>query len=94
VASGEASGWRIPVKRWVERSVYRRAVVVVVLSEAFKRLLVRDYGVPPWAIEVIPPGVDLARLDRALRSDPYKCVGVGPRSSATAEDERLHGCLP
>ena len=54
------SGLNIAGKRLVERAVYRRADTVIVLSYAFKRLLVDEYRVPPWRIQVIPPGVDLA----------------------------------
>jgi glycosyltransferase involved in cell wall biosynthesis len=89
VASGETSGWRIPVKRWVERSVYRRAVAVVVLSEAFKRLLVRDYGVPPWAIEVIPPGVDLARFAPGDRADARAVLDLSPEAQIVIVVRRL-----
>ena len=61
------------VKRLVERAVYRRADVCVVLSEAFGDLLSRRYGVARWAIECIPPGVDLRRF------------GPGPAAEARAE---------
>jgi glycosyltransferase involved in cell wall biosynthesis len=51
--------------RWVvERLVYRRAAHVVTLSAAFKRVVVESYGVAPWNIQVIPPGVDLNRFVR------------------------------
>lgn len=43
----------------MERAVYRRANKLVTLSFAFKRLLVESYGVSPWRVAVIPPGVDL-----------------------------------
>ena len=46
-------------KRLVERVVYRKAAAFVVLSQSFRRLLVERYGVSPWNIEVIHPGVDL-----------------------------------
>ncbi|MGO8864797.1 MAG: glycosyltransferase family 4 protein [Acidimicrobiales bacterium] len=45
-------------KRRLERLVYRRADALVVLSRAFRRVLVEGYGVSPWDIHVIPPGVD------------------------------------
>jgi glycosyltransferase involved in cell wall biosynthesis len=67
VASGQFTALTVRVKLAVERSVYRRAHAVVVLSEAFKRLLVQDYGVAPWRVHVIAPGVDLEQFspDRA-----------------------------
>ncbi len=50
------------VKEGVEGIVYRRASRLVVLSESFQRLLVERYGVAPWRISVIPPGVELDRF--------------------------------
>jgi glycosyltransferase involved in cell wall biosynthesis len=52
----------VAVKRAVERAVYRRAVTVVVLSEAFGRLVAERYGVDPKRVVVVPPGVDLDRF--------------------------------
>ena len=66
-ASGGHAPLRVRVKHLLERSLYRRAQTLVVLSEAFKRLLVQDYGIAPWRISVVPPGLDLDRFtpDRA-----------------------------
>ena len=50
------------VKRQLERSLYGRAHQLVVLSQAFKQLLVHDYAVAPWRVRVIRPGVDLVRF--------------------------------
>jgi glycosyltransferase involved in cell wall biosynthesis len=52
----------VALKTAVERAVYRRATELVVLSGAFRRLLVERYRVSPWRIHVIPPGVDLTRF--------------------------------
>ncbi len=49
-------------KALIERAVYRRADEAVVLSRAFGRVLVDRYGVSPWRVNVIPPGVDLQRF--------------------------------
>lgn len=68
MASGETSDFRIRAKRMIEAAVYRRARQVVVLSDAFKELLVERYGVSPWFVNVVPPGIDLDRFhpgDRA-----------------------------
>lgn len=54
-----ASELSCAVKGWVERLVYRRAAVLVTLSEAFAELLARDYGVDRRRIHVVPPGVNL-----------------------------------
>jgi glycosyltransferase involved in cell wall biosynthesis len=49
--------------RWMlERVVYRRAAATIVLSHAFKRLLVERYGVRPETVHVVRPGVDLHRF--------------------------------
>ena len=62
VASGEARSWRIAVKRKIESSVYGRACELVVISDAYRRLLIERYQVAPWCVNVVPPGVDLARF--------------------------------
>jgi len=49
----------IRTKRRLERSVYRRATTAVTLTGAFKKILVERYGVSPWVVQVVPPGVDL-----------------------------------
>jgi len=57
------------VKRAIERFVYRRATVIVALSDAFRDLLIEDYGVDPHRIVVIGGGVDTAHFspgDRAM----------------------------
>jgi glycosyltransferase involved in cell wall biosynthesis len=72
VAQDDASALRRSVRRALERAVYRRAQRVVVLSSAFRRLLVERYRVLPWRIRVEPPGVDLERFypgDRARARD-------------------------
>lgn len=64
ISMGNPMAWRTSVKKVLEKAVYRRARLIVVLSGAFKRLLVQEYGIAPWHIEVIPPGVDLERFHR------------------------------
>jgi len=60
--SDGAGGAAVAVKAAVERWVYRRARRVIVLSDAFGRLLVERYGVAPFRVEVVRPGVDLRRF--------------------------------
>ena len=57
-----SGGAAVAVKRAVERLVYRRAGVAVVLSSAFGDLLVGDYGVASERVRVVAPGVDLERF--------------------------------
>ncbi|SER47739.1 Glycosyltransferase involved in cell wall bisynthesis [Faunimonas pinastri] len=52
----------VAAKSLLERSVYRRADRVVVLSQAFRDLVVRSYGVQERRVHVIPGGVDLERF--------------------------------
>jgi glycosyltransferase involved in cell wall biosynthesis len=59
------------VRRAIERAVYRRAARVVTLSGAFARLLVHEYGVDPWRIEIVRPGVDLERFHPDARPDAH-----------------------
>jgi glycosyltransferase involved in cell wall biosynthesis len=56
-------------KEMVERAVYRRASQAIVLSAAFRDLLVRRYGVPEQRIHVIPGGVDVDRFAIARSRD-------------------------
>ncbi|MGI8685966.1 MAG: glycosyltransferase, partial [Acidimicrobiales bacterium] len=70
------TGLRVAAKRLVERAVYRRARAVVVLSGAFKEVLVGDYGLAPWDIHVVPPGVDLDRLTPGDRGAARDLLGL------------------
>jgi glycosyltransferase involved in cell wall biosynthesis len=57
------------MRRALERYVYRRATLVITLTGAFKQVLVERYGVSPWRVKVVAPGVDLDRFapgDRVL----------------------------
>ncbi len=62
VESGDASSWRLRLRRALERYVYRRATLAVTLTGAFKQVLVERYGVSPWRVKVLAPGVDLDRF--------------------------------
>ncbi len=80
VAQGDGSRVRQTMRRGIERAVYRRAGRVVVLSSAFRRLLVEGYGVSPWRVCVHPPGVDLQRFapgDRLAARERLGLQGVG-----------------
>lgn len=74
VSAGDSSPVRRRVRRGIERLVYRRADRVVVLTSAFRRVLVESYRVPPWRVKVAPPGVDLERFspgDRGRARDRF-----------------------
>lgn len=59
------AGLRVRLKRQVERAVYRRGGLFIVLSQAFAEVLHAAYGVPRERIRVIPGGVDVKRFDIA-----------------------------
>lgn len=76
IASGDSR--RVAAaKASLERAVYRRADRCVVLSEAFGSILNRSYGVPKWAIERIPPGVDLVGFCPGSKVDARKRLEIG-----------------
>ena len=64
MAEGQGASRRL-AKRVAERTVYARADDLIVLSEAFGRVLREDYGVTAERIHVVPGGVDAARFDVA-----------------------------
>lgn len=57
-AAEGASRTAIAAKRAVERAVYRRGGTFIVLSEAFRDVLVRDYEGDSQRIRIVPGGVD------------------------------------
>jgi glycosyltransferase involved in cell wall biosynthesis len=70
-------GWaKARVKRAVEQLVYRRVDEIIVLSGAFKRVLVEEYGVSPWRVHVVPPGVDLESFSPGDRKEARARLGV------------------
>lgn len=76
------------VKYRIERAVYRRADRIVVLSSAFRRLLVERYRIDPWRIEVIPPGVDLGRFTPGDGAD-RDALGLPPDAWVVVTARRL-----
>jgi len=53
------------MKRWLEKRVYHRADRLIVLSTAFRDVLMQDYGVDVERVDVVPGGVDLDRFTAA-----------------------------
>ena len=62
---GEAAA-AILAKRAIERLVYRRADIVIVLSRAFGEIAMRDYKVPDSRIRLVNGTVDVDRFDTGL----------------------------
>lgn len=73
LTSGRAA---VAVKRAVERLVYRRAGIAVVLSKAFGDILVEDYGVAPERVRVVAPGVDLERFEPGDEASARHRLGI------------------
>lgn len=70
-AESEASGQpkrTIRVKHALERRLYAHTDAFIVLSEAFRDVLINEYDVKQSKIAVIPPGVDLTKFQ--LKSAP------------------------
>ena len=66
-------------KRALERLAYRRCHAFITLSEAFKALLARDYGVDPARIVAIPAAVDVDRFTPAPDREALRAaLGLGP----------------
>jgi glycosyltransferase involved in cell wall biosynthesis len=59
LAAGDSSRVRHVLRSALERRVLRRADAHVVLSSAFRRVLVERYRVRPWDVHVWAPGVAL-----------------------------------
>ncbi len=74
--AGTGSALRLFAKRRVECAVYRRATRCVVLTAAFKRVLVERYGVSPWRVVVEPPGVDLDRFTAGDQASARDALGL------------------
>jgi glycosyltransferase involved in cell wall biosynthesis len=69
IAAGDSSRVKYALRAALERQVLRRVDAHVVLSSAFRRVLVERYRVRPWDVHVWAPGVALDTFtpgDRAL----------------------------
>ena len=54
------------LKKALEKLCYRRAANFIVLSEAFRDILHREYGVPCDHVQIVPGGVDPARFNLTI----------------------------
>ena len=64
-AEGER-GLAVKAKWLIERNVYKRAQKFIVLSEAFKKLLVEEYKINSDRIRIVRGGVQADRFDTGL----------------------------
>ena len=88
-AMGDQSLLRVGLKKAVESYVYRRANRAIVHSQAFKRILVERYGVSPWNIDVLAPGVDLQRFSPGDRDAARQRLGLGKATKVVVSVRRL-----
>lgn len=81
--------WLPPVLRWVERRVYRHADAVVAMSAAFGRVAIERYGVSPWKLRVIPPGVDTRHFSPGDRIEARQTLDLPPDTPVVVTARRL-----
>jgi len=72
----EDGGLALGLRRLLEGAVLRRAGAYVVLSSAFRRVLLERYRVVPWDVHVVPPGVELNRFSPGEREQARRLLGV------------------
>lgn len=77
-SSAEGGRWfAVAAKRFLERRVYRTADRFVVLSDAFRKVLVERYGVDPALVRVVPGGVETTRFAiDATRTEARERLGL------------------
>jgi glycogen(starch) synthase len=61
-----ASSYQSRLKAGMERSVYARAKRLIVLSAAFKDVLIAGYGVAEDRVRVVPGGIDADRFNTGI----------------------------
>lgn len=88
-SDGETRGAVLAAKAALERSVYRHARQAIVLSGAFRTILIERYGVSPWRVNVIPPGVDLERFRPGPRREARQELGIPEDASVALAVRRL-----
>jgi glycosyltransferase involved in cell wall biosynthesis len=76
VAAGDHSRRRRQARRRLERAVYGRADAIVTLTGAFKRILVEQYGITPWRVAVLAPGVDANAFSPGDRDEARRQLGL------------------
>ncbi|WP_205709084.1 glycosyltransferase [Kineococcus siccus] len=86
--AGESRRAVLRAKHRLERAVYARAHRLVVLSDAFADLLVREYGVDRARVRVVPPGVDLDAFSPG-RSPARRRLGLAPDRRVVFTARRL-----
>jgi glycosyltransferase involved in cell wall biosynthesis len=89
VSAGDGSRLKLRARLALERAAYRRADQLVVLTSAFRQVLVERYGVQPWIVNVEPPGVDLERFTPGSRELARDRLGLAQGAFIVAAVRRL-----
>jgi glycosyltransferase involved in cell wall biosynthesis len=89
VASHDGSRVRFSLRRAFERHVLLSADAHVVLSHAFRRVLLERYRVSPWGVHVWPPGVALEVFTPGERSLARARLGLEQGAFVAACVRRL-----
>jgi glycosyltransferase involved in cell wall biosynthesis len=76
VAAGDAAQLRFRLRRAIERRALGHADALIVLSAAFRRVLVERYAIPPWEVHVYPPGVALDAFAPGDRQQARASLGL------------------
>lgn len=71
IATGRRGDLRMSTwaRRALERFVYQGATRCIVLSEAFRNVLISEYGVAPELVDVIPGAIDVERFPPTVPAD-------------------------
>ena len=88
-AAGDRSQVRRLARRAIERAVYRRADEAIVLTSAFRQVLVERYRVQPWVVNVVPPGVDLERFSPGSIEEARAALGIAAHAFVAVSVRRL-----
>ncbi len=89
VAAHDSSRVRFALRKSLERRVLRRADAFVVLSSAFRRVLLERYRMPPWDIHVWPPAVALDVFTPGERASARARLALAPEAFVAACVRRL-----
>jgi glycosyltransferase involved in cell wall biosynthesis len=85
----DTSKLRFALRKRLERRVLNAADAHVVLSSAFRRVLVESYRVSPWDVHVWPPGVALDVFSPGDRTRARERLGLGEGAFVAACVRRL-----
>jgi len=87
--AGDASPVRLRLRRALERNALRRADAVIVLSGAFRRVLLERYRISPWHIQVWQPGVDTVKFSPGERAQARRELAIAPSAFVVVCARRL-----